>query len=53
MVATESTIFPRIIAEVEWGGGGGMGFLIFCTKGGDYSKESNYLTEAIFSKFNT
>ena len=22
MVATESTIFPRIIAEVEWGGGG-------------------------------
>ena len=47
MVPTESTVFPRIIAEV--GGGGNF----FAPKGGDYSKEGNYLMEAIFSKFNT
>ena len=48
MVPTESTVFPRIIAEV--GGGGGN---FFAPKGGDHSKEGNYLMEAIFSKFNT
>ena len=47
MVAIASTIFPRIIAEVEWGGGGDF-YFYFCSKGGDYSKESNYLTEPFF-----